>query len=355
MQAGLLLPVGTHAVHAHRATQVPGRLRVRARYMHAGALPVRIQVPGGVCDQDQVPAALLLPQRARHQPDRVPDRVQVRQAGPVQRHRLPARHLRVLRGEAVVRPVPQGAVLPHGDLLGALPQGVLLSAGVVGTEAVPGGGLLPARFGAPEPVPGGQVVLPGVPLRVAVHLAPHPGRDPVVGTGPARRCRLSPPRPPAQGRQGRICWPLGIGADQIRCVYVCLRWAACRSNMAARLCNNQCQEVHEFSIPMRAAQRGPSGAPPPPPHAHVRFEATAPTSARRSPPAAATVSRPIRARNGLPPPGRSLCAARPNSGPKRPHEQPEVQGSRKAFEGRDSRQFRGADGAAVGPSLRIAR
>ena len=102
MPGGLLLPVGRHAVDADRACQVPRRVRVPDGNVQALAVPVRVQVSGGVGDQDPVPAALLLPERDGDEPDDLPDRVQVRQPGAVRGEEVPAGDVRVVRGEAIV-------------------------------------------------------------------------------------------------------------------------------------------------------------------------------------------------------------------------------------------------------------
>ena len=84
-----------------------------------------------------MPAALLLPEAEQHHPDLVPDRVQVRRAGHVRADRMRAGHVCVLRGQEVVRPVPQGALLRHAHVVGAVPGGVLLPCCVVSADSVP--------------------------------------------------------------------------------------------------------------------------------------------------------------------------------------------------------------------------
>ena len=169
MPERLLLPAGRHGDDADRARQVPWRVRVPGGVVQTRTLPVRVQVPGGVGGQDPVPGALLLPEHNGHEPDHLPDRVQVRRPGAVRAEEVPAGDVRVVRGEAVVRPVPQGPVLPDGDAVGAVSGGELLRERLVGADAVPGGVLLPAGVGEAEAVPGQPDFEGGVQVEVAVH------------------------------------------------------------------------------------------------------------------------------------------------------------------------------------------
>ena len=169
MQGGLLLPVRRLAVDAHRPGPVPRRLLLRAGHLRPEALPVRPQVPGGVGGADRVPAALLLPAAAGHRPDPVPHRVPLRPPGPVQRDGVPAGYLRVVPGQAVVRRVRPGAVLPDAHRDAPVPRGLPLPARRVGAGGVPGRKLLPARVGGAGAVPGGDAVGGGGQVAVAVH------------------------------------------------------------------------------------------------------------------------------------------------------------------------------------------
>ena len=170
MQVRLLLPLGTHALDPDRAGQVSRGLLLRPRDLHSPQLHLRLQVPGGVVRSDQVPAALLLPEPARHQPDPVPDRLQVRQAGSLRADPLPAGNLRDVRGEGVLQLLRQGEVLPDGDDDGAVPGGVLLPGRGVCADAVSREPVLPHRVGAARRLPAGDIVVGGVRLRVAVHV-----------------------------------------------------------------------------------------------------------------------------------------------------------------------------------------
>ena len=153
MQVRLLLPLGTHALDPDRASQVSRRLLLRPRDLHSPQLHLRLQVPGGVVRSDQVPAALLLPEPARHQPDPVPDRLQVRQAGSLRADPLPAGNLRDVRGEGVLQLLRQGEVLPDCDDDGAVPGGVLLPGRGVCADAVYREPLLPPGFCRADPLP----------------------------------------------------------------------------------------------------------------------------------------------------------------------------------------------------------
>jgi len=107
------------------------------------AVPLRLQVPGEDDGGDHVPAALLLPEAEQHDPDPLPDRVQVRQAGHVRADAVRGGHVCVLRGQEVVRPVPQGALLQNADVVGAVPGRVFLPGSVGGAEAVPAEPVVP--------------------------------------------------------------------------------------------------------------------------------------------------------------------------------------------------------------------
>ena len=84
-----------------------------------------------------MPAALLLPEAEQHDPDHLPDRVQVRLARHVRADRMLGGHVCVLHRQKVVRPVPQGALLRHAHVVGAVPGGVLLPCCVVSADSVP--------------------------------------------------------------------------------------------------------------------------------------------------------------------------------------------------------------------------
>ena len=116
---------------------LPGRQRLPQRIVSSIAVPLRLQVPGEDDGGDHLPAALLLPEAEQHHPDLVPDRVQVRRAGHVRADRMRAGHVRVLRWQEVVRPVPQGALLQDADVVGSVPGGVLLPGSVAGADPVP--------------------------------------------------------------------------------------------------------------------------------------------------------------------------------------------------------------------------
>ena len=84
-------------------------------------------MPAQVARPHKVPVALLLPWHQELGPDALPHRLQVRQGGLVRGDQVPAGDVRVVRGQEVVRRVPQGPLLRHGDVVGALPGRVLLS------------------------------------------------------------------------------------------------------------------------------------------------------------------------------------------------------------------------------------
>ena len=132
--------------HGLRTTQLrfrqlsaalPCGQRLPQRIVSSIAVPLRLQVPGEDDGGDHLPAALLLPEAEQHDPDPLPDRVQVRRAGHVRADCMRAGHVCVLRGQEVVRPVPQGALLRHADVVCAVPGWVFLPCGVVGADAVP--------------------------------------------------------------------------------------------------------------------------------------------------------------------------------------------------------------------------
>ena len=116
---------------------LPGGQRLPQRIVSSIAVPLRLQVPGEDDGGDHVPTALLLPEAEQHDPDHLPDRVQVRQAGHVRADRMRGGLVCVLRGQEVVRPVPQGALLRHAHVVCAVPGWVFLPCGVVGADAVP--------------------------------------------------------------------------------------------------------------------------------------------------------------------------------------------------------------------------
>ena len=105
---------------------------------------MRLQVPGQVVRSDPVPVALLLPGQKEHSPDALPYRTHVRQGGPVRGAQVRAGDLCDLRGQEVVRPVPQGPLLLHADVVCAVPQGVVLPGGIICSPALPGGQDVPA-------------------------------------------------------------------------------------------------------------------------------------------------------------------------------------------------------------------
>ena len=115
-------------------------------------------MPSGIVSADRQPASLLHSAAAGYQSDALPDRVQVRPAGSVQRDEVSQRNLRVMRGEEVVRSVPRGAVLPDRDQVCAVPGRVLLRGRQLCAEAVPGKQLLPAGVFGDDRVPGRQEV-----------------------------------------------------------------------------------------------------------------------------------------------------------------------------------------------------
>ena len=112
----------------------------------------------GIVSADRQPASLPHSAAAGDQSDALPDRVQVRPAGSVQRDEVSQRNLRVMRGEEVVRSVPRGAVLPGRDQVCAVPGRVLLRGRQLCAEAVPGKQLLPAGVFGDDRVPGRQEV-----------------------------------------------------------------------------------------------------------------------------------------------------------------------------------------------------
>ena len=116
---------------------LPGGQRLPQGIVPSIAVPLRLQVPGEDDGGDHMPAALLLPEAEQHDTDPLPDRVQVRLAGHVRADRMRAGHVCVLRGQEVVRPVPQGALLRHAHVVGAVPGGVLLPCCVVSADSVP--------------------------------------------------------------------------------------------------------------------------------------------------------------------------------------------------------------------------
>ena len=105
---------------------------------------MRLQVPAKVVCRDQVPVTLLLPGHKELCPEDLPHRLQVRPGGNVQCDQVPSGDVRVVRGQEVVRRVPQGPLLRHSDVVEAVPGGVLLPRGVVCTTAVPVGQVVPA-------------------------------------------------------------------------------------------------------------------------------------------------------------------------------------------------------------------
>ena len=115
-------------------------------------------MPSGIVSADRQPASLPHSAAAGYQSDALPDRVQVRPAGSVQRDEVSQRNLRVMRGEEVVRSVPRGAVLPDRDQVCAVPGRVLLRGRQLCAEAVPGKQLLPAGVFGDDRVPGRQEV-----------------------------------------------------------------------------------------------------------------------------------------------------------------------------------------------------
>ena len=118
--------------------------------MRSRRLRLRIQVPGGVAQADQVPVALLLPRHAERQHDALPDRSQLRRAGHVRADAVLPGDVRDMSGEEDVRPVPQGP-----------PGRILLPDRSVGANAVPRGAVLPAGVGQAQGVSGGQDVAGG--------------------------------------------------------------------------------------------------------------------------------------------------------------------------------------------------
>ena len=117
-----------------------------------------------------MPAALLLPGEKQRQHDAVPDRIQLRRAGHVCADAVLPGDIRDVRGQEDVRPLPQGALLPDGDAVGAVPGGILLPHRNVGADAVPGRPVLPARVGQAQGLSGGQDVAGGVQVGQGVHL-----------------------------------------------------------------------------------------------------------------------------------------------------------------------------------------
>ena len=154
----LLLSRGSNPIDADCRRSVPRWLLLPQRNMHASALRLRIQVPGGVSRRDQVPAALLLPGGGQRQHDLVPDRIQLRRAGHVRTDGVLSGDLRDVRGQEVVRLLPRGALLPHRDPVAAVSGGVLLPYRLVGADAVPRQPVLPAGVGQADQLPAAQVV-----------------------------------------------------------------------------------------------------------------------------------------------------------------------------------------------------
>ena len=174
LQGRLLLPRGPQAVDADRACAVSSGLLLRRRDLHSLPLPVRTQMPGRIVRAHREPAAVLHPQQACHQSNTVPGWVHVLRARPVRAYSVPPWDLRVVRREEVLRPLPQGQVLPVGDVVVALPRGLLLRRGRFGADHVPGGPLLPARGVGRLELPGKDDVAAGRQIQVAVHVSPEP-------------------------------------------------------------------------------------------------------------------------------------------------------------------------------------
>ena len=129
---------------------------------------MRIQMSERGYVDDQMPAALLLSKSFGNKPDFMPARVQMRQAGHVQRDCLSIGDVRILRGEEVVRPVPQGALLFVGHLFGALPRGIFLPARIVGPNTLQSGVLLPLGLRESGAVPGWDFV--GTAIRLQIEM-----------------------------------------------------------------------------------------------------------------------------------------------------------------------------------------
>ena len=139
----------------HVSEALPGGQLLSQGSMRPVSVPLRLQVPCQVVCADSVPAALLLPEAEQHVDDAVPDRSHVRQAGHVRADSVRAGDVCVLRGEEVVRRVPQGPLLLHAD----------------DVDGVPGGLLLPGIVAGADPVPAEQEVPPGIAsAKVRAHI-----------------------------------------------------------------------------------------------------------------------------------------------------------------------------------------
>ncbi len=139
--------------------------------VRAAAVPVRVQVPGRRGVEDPVPAALLLPEPAGDEPDALPDRVQVRPAGDVQRDGMPAWDVCDVRGQGVVRHVPGRTVLRDGDVDDAVPGRELLPSRLLGARAVPRGVVLRAGLVGAHGLPAGDFVGGRGRVEAALHVA----------------------------------------------------------------------------------------------------------------------------------------------------------------------------------------
>ena len=121
----------------HYLHPVPTRLLLQQKCKLSHPLRLWFQVPCEVSRPDRMPVALLLPWNAEHGPDALPDRTQVRPAGHVRGYQVPAGDVRDVPRQEVLRPVPQGPLLRHADVVCAVPGWCLLSEGIVCAHAMP--------------------------------------------------------------------------------------------------------------------------------------------------------------------------------------------------------------------------
>ena len=138
--------------------------------MYASGLQLREQVSCGISPADQVPATFLLPGDEQCQHDAVPDRIQLRRGGHVHADGVLSGDVCDVRGQEVVRPVPRGALLPHGDVDCLVPGGVLLSDRGVGADAVSCKHVLPAGVGQAQKLPSAEELGAGVQVGRAVQM-----------------------------------------------------------------------------------------------------------------------------------------------------------------------------------------
>ena len=197
------------------ALAVPGWFFLSNILVQRHNLPLRVSLPERHVCSSTVRPALLLSVGGSVDADHLPHRLQVRHQGHVQRYGLPPGHLRVVRRQKVLRPVPGRALLQRADCEHHLPRRLLLPGRLVDSRHVPGRVLVPRRLRHLPHVPG-RLLLPGrgvdsggVPggVRVPVggpeylHRQSLPGRH---HPGPQRLPPRREPEPPAAGGGRRV-------------------------------------------------------------------------------------------------------------------------------------------------------